>query len=373
MNISEYPVIFITLPFSIAISLGLSVSAAVKAECDTQFVFSILNIVYFCISSTAFYFCIFHLELNQYFIRVLHLIALLFSPLGNAALLGIGFQLSLNSDEGKLIIALLAIHVSMLTFKIVFNTVLLVLWYLGSEFAGKSKTLEKSAVRLDMISSITLPIEVDFVKELGGNRGNLGMSISPGRKKGKWNRDLTMDVVRMKEFYNIGLIVTLLQDYDMRNIHNEDLFRVLGDNKIKYIHFPVRDKWIPSSINNFVSLIKTIVIETRLIKVPTNEKVHQIIDIECKNNSRDTKAAEINSYINDSESNKDKLIASIHCNGGKGRTATVVVCCLIVMGYPVGEAIQMVRRNRKGTLRNPLQIIYVHLFRLHWQLLYNEF
>jgi len=57
----------------------------------------------------------------------------------------------------------------------------------------------------------------------------------------------------------------------------------------------------------------------------------------------------------------------IHCNGGKGRTATVVVCCLIVSGSPVNQAIERVRKARSGTLRNPLQIFYVNQFALKWQ------
>ncbi len=47
--------------------------------------------------------------------------------------------------------------------------------------------------------------------------------------------------------------------------------------------------------------------------------------------------------------------------------ATLVVCCLIVLGYEVHTAIEMTRRARPGTLRNPLQIFYVYQFKILWE------
>jgi protein-tyrosine phosphatase len=55
-----------------------------------------------------------------------------------------------------------------------------------------------------------------------------------------------------------------------------------------------------------------------------------------------------------------------------GRTGTVVVCCLVVMGHTVKEAIQITREARPGTIRNPLQLFYVHQFALRWRELIQQ-
>jgi hypothetical protein len=57
----------------------------------------------------------------------------------------------------------------------------------------------------------------------------------------------------------------------------------------------------------------------------------------------------------------------IHCNGGKGRSATVAVAVLIGLGKKVQDAIDVVRKARSGTIRNPLQIIYVKRFKKAWR------
>merc|ERR1712096_340374 len=52
----------------------------------------------------------------------------------------------------------------------------------------------------------------------------------------------------------------------------------------------------------------------------------------------------------------------VHCNGGKGRTGTFVCAYLITKGWAVDAAIQQVRYSRPGTIRNPLQILYLISF-----------
>lgn len=53
----------------------------------------------------------------------------------------------------------------------------------------------------------------------------------------------------------------------------------------------------------------------------------------------------------------------IHCNGGKGRSGTVAVACMVAMGQRVDKSIDVVRKARSGTIRNPLQIVYVKRFK----------
>lgn len=84
-------------------------------------------------------------------------------------------------------------------------------------------------------------------------------------------------------------------------------------------HFPIKDKWIPKSMNS--------VMETCLYIAHHLLLGHKVV---------------------------------VHCNGGKGRAATVVTSVLMLI-WKIKEkkAIAMVRSVRPGTIRNPLQITYL--------------
>lgn len=56
----------------------------------------------------------------------------------------------------------------------------------------------------------------------------------------------------------------------------------------------------------------------------------------------------------------------VHCNGGKGRSATVIVATLIAMGRSITDSIKIIQQTRKGTIRNPLQQAYLRRFRKEW-------
>jgi len=56
----------------------------------------------------------------------------------------------------------------------------------------------------------------------------------------------------------------------------------------------------------------------------------------------------------------------VHCNGGKGRSATVIVATLIAMGRNITDSIKIIQQTRKGTIRNPLQQAWLRRFRKEW-------
>jgi len=92
------------------------------------------------------------------------------------------------------------------------------------------------------------------------------------------------------------------------------------------IHFPIKDKWIPNSMPKLMELVEFII--SRL---------------------------------------KERKTVVVHCNGGKGRSGTIVVATLVGLGKKVDNAIKVVRSTRSGTIRNPVQIAYLKRFKKAWK------
>jgi len=150
------------------------------------------------------------------------------------------------------------------------------------------------------------------------------MSIAPGRKKGRTcYRDLATDLSMLKSVHQVDVIVTLLTAEDMEDILAPRMLHDIVDHGMESVHFPIRDKWIPFSMLQMASVV---------------QEIHQKVS-------------------------QGKRVL-IHCNGGKGRTGTVVCAYLVQHAHmSVSEAIQLIRKSRPGTLKNPLQIAYMHFFR----------
>jgi hypothetical protein len=121
------------------------------------------------------------------------------------------------------------------------------LWFL----AYPSCQLEKRGAEETSESS---PFTVDVVEEY-----SIGMSIAPGRKKGKYNRDLDTDLRVIKNTYNIDIIASMLQDSDIRDLKMTDVPQRIQANGLELVRFPVRDKWIPHSMREFAAFIDMLV------------------------------------------------------------------------------------------------------------------
>ena len=173
-------------------------------------------------------------------------------------------------------------------------------------------------------TSESRPHEVDFVAV--GN-GRVGMCISPGRKKGRWDRSLDVDLETIRNEHHTDVIVTLLTQQDLVDIQVQNLLDGVKRRGITSIHFPIRDKFVPEDLEAFCSLILGIV-----------ELLHA-----------------------------GKTVV-VHCNGGKGRTGLVVAAILVAyQNSTVMEAIQICRAARPGVLYNPLQILYAFQFASFWE------
>lgn len=152
--------------------------------------------------------------------------------------------------------------------------------------------------------------------------GRIGMSIAPGRKDGNPSEDLA-------SIPEGSLVINLLEDQEMQLMgfgpHGEAETQAAFAQGLDLIRLPARDKW-------------------------TSIPLLEMYRLCCP------------------EGKIDQVLASghdvvIHCFGGKGRTATVVCAYLIAsQNKTVSESIAIVKQTRPGTIKNPLQQLYLHIF-----------
>jgi protein-tyrosine phosphatase len=173
------------------------------------------------------------------------------------------------------------------------------------------------------------PLRVDFIPDNElylGEAGRIGLCMCPGRKKKKaaheWDRDLDKDLLRIRDHYQCDVVVSLVRRSELVELKIPTLLEEIEKYGMESIHFPIKDKWVPDSMAGLMRLVDTLVHRLR----------------------------------------GGKTIV-IHCNGGKGRSGTVAVACMVAMGKRVVQSIDVVRKARSGTIRNPVQVVYVKRFK----------
>lgn len=207
----------------------------------------------------------------------------------------------------------------------------------------KKTTKSKSKTEISMspsekvgkivVNSENFPLVVDYLPEnevFLNDMGRIGMCMAPGRKKKsshkEWDRNLHEDLSRLKNIYHCDVVVSLVRNSELHTLKIQTLFEDIENMQMQSIHFPITDKWIPESMTELIKLVIQIIQKLK----------------EGKN-------------------------IVVHCNGGKGRAATVTVATLIALGKGVKKSIELVRKARSGTIRNPIQIIYVKRFKKAWK------
>jgi len=168
----------------------------------------------------------------------------------------------------------------------------------------------------------------------------MGICMAPGRTKSKrrhnWARDLEVDLKVIRQVYRAGVLVVLLQRDEMARTGVPHLLEEAAKMGLETIHYPIRDKFVPTAgLADFQRLIVRIVAALR-----------------------------------------SGLRVVAHCNGGKGRSGLVLAATLLLLRFQrtapkdqhrlVSACILTVQHLRSGTLRNPMQKVY--LWRFHRQL-----
>lgn len=164
--------------------------------------------------------------------------------------------------------------------------------------------------------------------------GSISMSFAPGRKSKHESRSLNDDLETLRR-EGVDTVVSLLEEWELSRSTSgateegcPDSFGVAVEGKsMKWIHFSIRDKWVPSITCDFISKVVDPVVKL----VRDGKHVH------------------------------------VHCHGGKGRTGTLVAAVLLSLNPEEGlsQSVKLMRECRTGMLKNPLHHWYLHWLLFH--------
>jgi protein-tyrosine phosphatase len=169
---------------------------------------------------------------------------------------------------------------------------------------------------------------VDFIAQehLAGLPGRLGMTIAPGKKDphgitAAWDRDLDVDLLRLRDEYRTDLLVSLVEDHELEHLKIPHLHERALAMGIATLKFPIRDVDVPTSMERHAKVVDAILAWIQRGK-----------------------------------------ICIVQCRGGHGRTGLVVATVLVALGHGAREAIAATRAARAGTVEIPAQERWVECY-----------
>ena len=98
-------------------------------------------------------------------------------------------------------------------------------------------------------TSTTSPLRIDAIT-LPGNRGQIGMTLCPGKKDTGyylgtiWDRDLEADL-EVIAAWRADAVVTLLEEFELEMLGVGALPSLLSSRGIEWHHLPIRDVDVP--------------------------------------------------------------------------------------------------------------------------------
>lgn len=144
------------------------------------------------------------------------------------------------------------------------------------------------------------------------NKSRLTLSIAPGKKDNRWNRNLDTDLDIIKQ-NGINVIVCLLEWSEMGMLSLTDYPIKAQEKGLIFYHLPIKDRGVTNQKELF-TLIP--------ILVKHLFSGHNVL---------------------------------VHCRCGLGRAGTICGCCLCHFGYQGRIAIETVRGQRPGAIQTAKQ------------------
>jgi protein-tyrosine phosphatase len=153
------------------------------------------------------------------------------------------------------------------------------------------------------------------------------MTFAPGKKPrgltGHWDRDLEMDLARLRAEYKTDLLVSLIEAHEFAALQIGTLRERAPAHGIEVLWFPIPDVSVPASLEDLGTTVGRIVTDLAAGRTVV-----------------------------------------IHCMGGLGRTGLVAAACLMATApLTPAEAMAIVRRARPGAIESREQETYVETFR----------
>jgi protein-tyrosine phosphatase len=178
-------------------------------------------------------------------------------------------------------------------------------------------------------TSETDPIPVNLLPDDEvGTPGRLGMTFAPGMwagsVRGRWERDLVVDMRTLEKEHETNVLVSLMEDHEYRGYRIPELLEQDTIGNIEILRFAIEDMGVP----------------------------------------REAESERFQTFVQDIiwRLEQDQNVV-VHCRGGLGRTGTLAACVLVALGrHTADEAIAAVREARKGTVQTREQEDFVRLF-----------
>lgn len=168
----------------------------------------------------------------------------------------------------------------------------------------------------------------DYVEPKGLD-GKIILTHFPGRKGEEKLFNYKIFIEELKTFHQLkcGAIVSLVEDTEFEKMYDKKLFvREIYNNNLSWFHLPIVD-----------------------LKVPK----HKFID----------KWQTIKSLLKNELVDGNNIV--IHCMGGKGRSGTIAAILLVEFGVNNKEAIEIVRKQRKGAIETTEQEDFILSYRIN--------
>lgn len=172
-------------------------------------------------------------------------------------------------------------------------------------------------------TSQTHPLQIAEVRA-SQSHGRIGITLCPGKQDrfahtGAWERDLGIDLDTIAA-WGAKLVLTLVEPAELIALKVPQLGHEIHGRGIKWSHLPIAD-----------------------FSVPTKKFEEEWL----------TQGREIREMLRNGE---DVLV---HCKGGLGRAGMMAARLLVELGMEPEEAIQTVRRARKGAIETSAQLALV--------------